>query len=259
MPTSDAPWTGVSDANHQPPPGYIDLYVTPLHTGGAYTATVSGTDPGARVYLAGSMAMGPGPCPGPLLGACLDLTRPRLLGSAVASPDGVAVLEATLPDLAPGMELSLQAAAVSDEGTVSAVVTSVVGAGCIDDADLPADWVDEECLMLSLLNELRAVGADCGSEGSFGPAPPLAMHDALRVAARTHSAWMSDTGIFSHDSPGGPLGEDLVERIESAGFGDWRTVGENISMGRSLGADGAMAGLEDSDGHCRNMLSTSFE
>jgi uncharacterized protein YkwD len=259
MPDDEAPWTGVSDAEHRPPPGDIDLEVTPLYTGGLYTATVTGTDPGARVYLAASMATGPGPCPGALLGACLDLTRPRLLGSAVASPDGVAVLEATLPDLAPGMELSLQAAAVADEGTVSAVVTAVVGAGCVDDAGLPADWVDEECRMLHLLNALRAAGADCGSEGLFGPAPPLVMHDALRVAARTHSAWMSDTGIFSHDSPGGPLGDDLVERIEGAGYGDWRTVGENISMGWSLGAEGAMDGLEDSDGHCRNMLSSSFE
>jgi len=83
------------------------------------------------------------------------------------------------------------------------------------------------------------------------------MQHQLRKAARYHSKWMADTGKFSHDSPGGPYGDDFVERIEWAGYTGWRLVGENIAAGYSS-PEAAVAGWMDSDGHCKNIMNPEF-
>ena len=119
------------------------------------------------------------------------------------------------------------------------------------------DYAEFECEVLWLTNERRAQGADCDSEGVYPPAPPLEMQEDLRYAARTHSKWMMQTGIFDHDSPGGPLGDDMAERITNTGY-SWSYIGENIAQGYTS-PESVVQGWMDSDGHCSNIMSADFE
>jgi uncharacterized protein YkwD len=114
-----------------------------------------------------------------------------------------------------------------------------------------------ECEQLELTNLVRSEGADCGVYGWFGSTGPLTMQDELRYAARVHSYWMADTGSFSHDSPGGPLGDSMSERITEAGY-DWRQIAENIASGYSTASD-VTRGWVDSDGHCANLMDPDLE
>lgn len=117
----------------------------------------------------------------------------------------------------------------------------------------PARWAEYEEQVLELVNQERAEGADCGAYGSFPPTGPLTMNPHLRCAARYHSLWMAETGIFAHESPGGDLGDDVWERVASTEF-TGSTIGENIAAGYGTPAD-AVAGWMDSDGHCANIMS----
>jgi len=121
-----------------------------------------------------------------------------------------------------------------------------------------ADWAALECEVLELTNEARAQGADCGTEGAFAPAPPLEMQDQLREAARYHSQDMGEREFFAHESPGGPNGDTMVDRIENAGYTDWQYLGENIAAGQTT-AQEVVSGWLASDGHCSNLMSPDFE
>ena len=109
--------------------------------------------------------------------------------------------------------------------------------------------------MLTLVNQERAAGADCGSYGSYRPTGPLTMEDNLRCAARYHSLWMAENNAFEHESPGGDLGDDVWERINSTDFAG-TAIGENIAAGYST-ARSVVDGWMESDGHCSNMMNPS--
>lgn len=147
------------------------------------------------------------------------------------------------------------------EATPVSVVATIGGSAddCDDDGDgywsaSSARW---ECEVLEETNYYRSTGYNCVTEGKFPPAPPLTMQFQLRKSARLHSEWMADTGTFSHSSVGGPNGDDMVERIESAGYSGWRNLGENIGAGYTSPA-AAVKGWMDSDGHCANIMNSSF-
>lgn len=115
------------------------------------------------------------------------------------------------------------------------------------------DWEEE---VLRLVNEARAAGHDCDSEGKFGPAPPLTMSASLRCAARKHAADMGTRNYFDHVSP---EGETFIERIAQAGYGSYTQIGENIAGGGALDtAKAAVDGWLDSDGHCANIMSPAY-
>lgn len=114
-------------------------------------------------------------------------------------------------------------------------------------------WEDE---VLQLVNEARAAGHDCDSEGNFGPAPPLTMNASLRCAARKHASDMSTRNYFDHTSPDG---ETFVDRIVKAGYGSYNQIGENIAGGSDLdNAKAAVDGWLASDGHCANIMSPNY-
>jgi uncharacterized protein YkwD len=125
---------------------------------------------------------------------------------------------------------------------------------CDDVADWDAEWAALEEDVVDLVNENRASGANCESEGSFGPADPLTMDPALRCAARKHSKDMNDRDFFDHNNPSG---EGPDERVEAAGYG-WRAVGENIAGG-SPDAEGTVSQWMGSDPHCAKIMHPSFE
>lgn len=119
------------------------------------------------------------------------------------------------------------------------------------DWDPAAAALEEE--VLTIVNQRRAEGADCGSEGTFAPASPLAMNGRLRCAARNHSFDMATRNYFSHDTPEG-VGPGA--RVDASGY-QWSTWGENIAAG-SPDAAGTMAQWMESDGHCSNIMDPNY-
>jgi Ca2+-binding RTX toxin-like protein len=111
-----------------------------------------------------------------------------------------------------------------------------------------------ESQMLALINAERA---------AHGLAP-LRLNGRLNSSSETHSRWMLNEDVFSHD---GAAGSDPGDRMRDAGYqftGSW-TWGENISW-QSLGG---AAGISDevvamhnslmaSPGHRANILNPNF-
>ena len=78
--------------------------------------------------------------------------------------------------------------------------------------------------------------------------PALRSDTHLAAAARSHSAWMAQTGTFSHV---GRNGTTFDARIRTAGYAKPRS--ENIAWGYRTGADVVTAFMR-SPGHKANLL-----
>ncbi len=123
---------------------------------------------------------------------------------------------------------------------------------CAPVGDWDPAWVDWENDIVSLMNEERARGAECGGE-PYGPVPALKVSPALRCASRNHSQDMHDRQFFDHTNPDG---EGPSERFDRAGY-EGSGWGENIIAGH--GSPEAMVqGWMDSPGHCRNIMSDGY-
>ena len=116
-----------------------------------------------------------------------------------------------------------------------------------------ADWAAREAEVIELVNQARAQGANCGSQGNFGPAGPVSWEPHLTCAARVHSLDMGTANYFSHTNL---QGHGPGWRLNQAGYsgGGW---GENIGAGYPSPA-AVVQGWLDSDGHCANMLNPGF-
>ncbi|MEM9193283.1 MAG: CAP domain-containing protein [Myxococcota bacterium] len=124
---------------------------------------------------------------------------------------------------------------------------------CAPVADFPDDVTQAEDEVLQLVNMHRARGADCGSEGSFGPADPLTMDPALRCSSRLHSLDMAQRSYFSHNNPDG---ESAGDRMSQASY-RWRGWGENIARGQRS-PESVIDSWMNSDGHCSNIMNPSW-
>jgi uncharacterized protein YkwD len=107
--------------------------------------------------------------------------------------------------------------------------------------------------ILDLVNAARAAGRRCGSK-SFPPAPPLTLSSSLAAAALAHSRDMARFGGFDHR---GHDGSNPALRVERAGYGAHRIVGENIAAGAMSPAE-ATAGWLASPAHCENIMDARF-
>ena len=107
--------------------------------------------------------------------------------------------------------------------------------------------------MLDLVNARRAAPATCGGR-RFGPAPALAAHPALRVAARDHSLDMASRNYFDHVTP---ERRTVEQRAKAAGFPFEATIGENIGAGRPTAA-GVVEQWMASTHHCQNIMNPQF-
>jgi uncharacterized protein YkwD len=76
----------------------------------------------------------------------------------------------------------------------------------------------------------------------------LTVNDQLATAARDHSAWMAQTGTFSHT---GKDGSTFVVRARAAGYA--QPSAENIAMGYRTAAE-VVDGWMNSAGHRANIL-----
>jgi uncharacterized protein YkwD len=106
---------------------------------------------------------------------------------------------------------------------------------------------------LAAINAARAVGANCHSAGTFPAAAALTWSPQLTQAAAAHTVDMVTNNFFSHT---GSNGSTLGSRITAAGY-NWRAVAENIAAGYGT-IDSVMAGWLASDGHCANLMSSSY-
>lgn len=120
-------------------------------------------------------------------------------------------------------------------------------------ADWDPEWVQFEDEVLELVNEFRSQPADCGVEGQFEAAPPLAMDPTLRCSARLHSLDMFEREYFSHDNPDGL---DPFQRMQEAGF-EGQRMGENIAQGQPT-PEVVMQDWMESDGHCANIMQPQY-
>ena len=144
----------------------------------------------------------------------------------------------------------------SSSGSTGGTSTSTGGMGeyCDADDDWMGSWSTLEEQVLTIVNEKRSQGANCGGEGSFGPTGPLMMDPQLRCAARLHSQDMVDRDFFAHTNPDG---ESPWDRIEKTGYGGYQTAGENIAAGSGTAA-GVVDQWMNSDGHCANIMKPAF-
>jgi uncharacterized protein YkwD len=104
-----------------------------------------------------------------------------------------------------------------------------------------------------LINKLRAAGFTCPRGTVFAPNPePLKFDCRLWKASKLHSQDMAENDYFSHQSQDGRSPWDRArEQGTSAN-------GENIAYGHSS-AQRTLEQFEKSDGHCKNMMSSSFK
>jgi len=141
--------------------------------------------------------------------------------------------------------------------SATALIADPVDCSTSGDGYWSASWASIECEVLDETNYRRSLGADCGTEGVWPSAGPLTMNANLRYAARIHTDWMASVDDLSHDSPGGPIGDDLSERVDTAGY-NWSAIAENIAAGYDSPQD-VLDGWMSSDGHCRNIMNSDYD
>jgi uncharacterized protein YkwD len=107
--------------------------------------------------------------------------------------------------------------------------------------------------VLELVNAARAVGRHCGAK-YFKAVAPLALNAALTRAALAHSLDMAKYGAFDHR---GHDGSSPAARVERAGYGAHRMVGENIAVG-AMSVSEVVAGWLASPPHCENIMDGRF-
>lgn len=122
---------------------------------------------------------------------------------------------------------------------------------CAGTVDWDPQNIRVEELYLARINQKRAEGANCGSEGYFPPAEPLTMNPYLRCAARDYSRGPYGGYTCSHESPNG---DGPYERAETAGY-DAECLAEDMYC---AGAN-TMYSVDDfmlSDGHCAALMTS---
>lgn len=99
----------------------------------------------------------------------------------------------------------------------------------------------------SILNSFRT------SEG-LGP---LQSSASLTLAAQAHAEDMARRRYFSHQSPGGPNGNNFQERARTSGC-SMNAGAENIATGQRTEEEVLLA-WQNSPGHRRNMLVSKYK
>lgn len=141
----------------------------------------------------------------------------------------------------------------SSTSSTSSIAAPNAPASAPQSADVGCSEADFREHALAAINQRRAAGAQCGSNGSFPGAAALGWSDALAQAAFGHSKDMAERNYFAHESP-----EDgsLSMRVDATGYA-WSSIGENIAKGPA--SAGAVVDLwMASPGHCKNIMTAGF-
>jgi uncharacterized protein YkwD len=116
-----------------------------------------------------------------------------------------------------------------------------------------ADAASVSRRILDLVNAARAAGRRCGAR-HFAPVAPLTLDSSLTLAALAHSREMAKYDRLDHR---GRDGSSPAVRVERAGYGAHRIVGENIAAGAMTPAE-VTEGWLDSPAHCENIMDGRF-
>ena len=111
--------------------------------------------------------------------------------------------------------------------------------------------VNKEAL-LSMVNEIRAKGCNCG-DTFMAPAPPIRWNSLLERAAYLHSEDMLENNYFSHNDL---TGNNAGRRISAMGY-SWNAWGENIALG-VLNERSVVEGWFKSVTHCKVMVGQGY-
>lgn len=109
-----------------------------------------------------------------------------------------------------------------------------------------------QALLLSLVNETRTKGCNCG-DSFYAGAPAISWSKPLERAAYLHSQDMYVNNYFSHNDLDGNTGGT---RIASMGY-KWQAWGENIALG-VLNERTVVEGWFKSVTHCKVLMTSSF-
>jgi uncharacterized protein YkwD len=107
--------------------------------------------------------------------------------------------------------------------------------------------------ILDRVNAARAAGRRCGAK-YFAPVAPLSLNSSLTHAALAHSLDMAKNNRLDHR---GRDGSTPAVRVERAGYGAHRIVGENIAAGAMTPGEVTDGWLE-SPAHCENIMDGRF-
>lgn len=136
--------------------------------------------------------------------------------------------------------------------------------------DVPAIDSAVREMYLDVINTARSESQDCGEYGVKPAVAPLRWSDALYKASYRHSNDLARTNTFSHTGSGTATdiaaqalhpgeGSHVGERIEHAGYTNWRAYGENIAAGTVMDeAQEAIDAWLSSPGHCANLMNSNF-
>jgi uncharacterized protein YkwD len=83
---------------------------------------------------------------------------------------------------------------------------------------------------------------------------PLRLNAQLSQAAQSYSEVLASSDCFAHSCGSVP---EVANRVEGAGYGNWRSIGENIAAGYSTPED-VVEGWMNSPGHRKNILSPNY-
>jgi uncharacterized protein YkwD len=117
----------------------------------------------------------------------------------------------------------------------------------------PRDAAQMSREVLDIVNAARARGRRCGAK-TFAAVGPLSLDAALTRAALNHSNDMAAHDLFDHI---GRDGSTPAQRVEQAGYGTHRIVGENIAAG-AMSAKEVAEGWLASPAHCENIMDGRF-
>lgn len=127
--------------------------------------------------------------------------------------------------------------------------TLITFISCEKGSDSPENIIIPEYdEFMSLINELRAEGCQCGND-IMNPVSPVTWNDTLAVVALKHSNDMVEENFFSHS---GSNGSNPGDRIKKQGY-NWSTYAENIAWGY-VSAHDVFEAWVNSPGHCKNMM-----
>ncbi len=134
--------------------------------------------------------------------------------------------------------------------------------------EVPVALKSENQDWLNALNQARTERRDCHDGlGLVGPSKALSWNDELYASAHEHSYDMAMSDTFSHYGSGTKFDTTAInnnskpsyfyERIESNGYGEYKTLGENIAGGQESIEEVMKAWLA-SPGHCANIMKSDF-
>lgn len=215
-----------------PPTAGVELSASSWSNGTSFVAAVSGVTPGEQVRFAVGGRAVASPCPALLGGRCLGLSRPSLLGTAIADAQGVARLVVTAPRRRLGTTVCVQAAVPRGAGGVVSVVSSrecrvvvkppQADGLCGPPSGCPADLCDAGACLVAWGD--RLVTADVESDGSDGWAITQVCEGA-EPDGPMDSALLCDTsGVFRDTGSAEPPDQHPGMRWIDPETGTWRTV-----------------------------------